>query len=634
MEILARLEDAVRSDHATVADLGGVDAILSAQAQLAESPLFDTLMDAVVAATYDERTGLAPVLLLGFAVNRSASAYRGALDSMLCDTALSDLLRGALVPVLCDRATRRDGNANALIAAYSLEALFRFALDHSPTRYRLMTILSELRSDEPGLFAEHAAKLVGAAYHRWGDEALLEVLATLQHNEDAAGEAAYELAMAALATALDRPSLIEVREGLNTACELFGLALTWDPERLDAVAYEAVIDLLCIFAEDAPAEEMQAPLIRLERAFDERRSLLAIGRVPAWLQPRCDREVEWYGLLTAAREVARQLERPSWLDAGRVLAQVLALYEAERTVGIATGLHRMFAPRIEAAFVRQAGLAAHLHDLLADASWQGSLRGTADRLRTCLANMETAPARMVEENDSLPLLAAIFPEDEIARIPQGMSMRLEASLADYCARGQRIANPIVQKVFDRLTSELAASDEYRGAIKARFDALLLQLLAFCRDRQDVDRPTAGARVEYLRRADAAEKDLQFDLREFLVGNLIEADPLSEVGGVAAGRTDLYIPFDGYRFIIELKKYEGVADPAAARAYRSQASTYQGTNIKLGFLGILELADRPGAPPALDECFWLDVHIPTGAMLPRYLVVFRVPGRLKLPSAMH
>jgi hypothetical protein len=51
------------------------------------------------------------------------------------------------------------------------------------------------------------------------------------------------------------------------------------------------------------------------------------------------------------------------------------------------------------------------------------------------------------------------------------------------------------------------------------------------------------------------------------------------------------------------------------------------------LGILELTDRPGPPPSLIECVWVDSYVPKGSSLPRFLVVFRVPGMLKRPSEM-
>jgi hypothetical protein len=632
MSIVDRLEQAARAGGIPVRALGGVDAILAEADGVAESPFLDILVASAAEASPDDRTRLAPLLIQAFAVNRHPSTYRDALEILLGGDVLLQAMLAQLVPVLAGRVTDRRTNPQALIAAYALEALFQISLDHAPTRYRVLMIMSELSDQESDLFAEHAAKLVGAAYHQWGEAPLLDTLAALQTIDGAAGEAAYELAMAALARALDAAAMDQIREGLRSAHELFAVALTADPGRLDAHAYCAIIDILELFASNGAAIDLDAPLLALEQALDDRHELLGIGRIPLWLRPRCDREIEWCRLLTTVRRAAQDLERPSWLHAAKILEQILSLYEAERTVAMGRGLHQIFVPRIEASFVRERGLVAHLDDLLAVEDWDPSLRVTADRLRSSIARAEASLPRIVEENARFPLLQGVLPDEEAALVPAKMAATLEALLADRATQPRRIANPIVHRVYRRLSTELSHCPDYEGNIKDSFDDLLLQVIMFCVDRQDGDKRTQGTRIEYLRRKDATEQDLQLDLREFLRGNLLSADVLAEIPGVAIGRTDLYVIFSNCRVIIELKKHEGVADAQAAKRYRSQAASYQATNVRLGFLGMLELLDRPGPAASLEECLWIETFIPTGASMPRYLVAFRVPGMLKPPSS--
>jgi len=105
-------------------------------------------------------------------------------------------------------------------------------------------------------------------------------------------------------------------------------------------------------------------------------------------------------------------------------------------------------------------------------------------------------------------------------------------------------------------------------------------------------------------------------------------------GVATGRTDLYIGFGGHRFIAELKRHHGYVDEAVAMSFFGQAGAYQATNVRLGFLGILELVDRPGPPATIEECFWSASFVPEGSQLARHITVFRVPGMLKSPSSLN
>lgn len=50
-------------------------------------------------------------------------------------------------------------------------------------------------------------------------------------------------------------------------------------------------------------------------------------------------------------------------------------------------------------------------------------------------------------------------------------------------------------------------------------------------------------------------------------------------------------------------------------------------LRLGFLGTLELVDRPGPPPTLAECLWHADYIPYCSTLARHILEFRVPGTL-------
>lgn len=162
---------------------------------------------------------------------------------------------------------------------------------------------------------------------------------------------------------------------------------------------------------------------------------------------------------------------------------------------------------------------------------------------------------------------------------------------------------------------------------------MLQIVLFCKDRQDAGLKELGARGAYLRDPSATESHFQADLREWLSGNFRRGDVRTEVEGVATGRSDIYVGFGAHRFIIELKRHRGLVNEDVARQYLGQAGSYQNTNVKLGMLGVLELASREGPPASLEECVWYDAVVPNGTRVARHHVVFRVPGVLRSPSAL-
>ncbi|WP_154664679.1 hypothetical protein [Gemmobacter nectariphilus] len=637
MSALSLLEARLaNSQPITIDDLGGVDEILADADRLYASPFLDILTDMISAAPPTEGARLHNFLIGGFDVARDPQSFRDAIDRFISDAAMRHAMAQAVVAIFTRRIREHATERETLIAAYSLEGLFRLALEGDVSRHRPLLELAEVAPDVPGPFAQHVAKIGGAAFHAWGEDELLTMLHRLLGNEEAEGEAAFELGLAHLARALDGEDMSKILAGLSTARLLFERACEADDDRSDARAYRSAIDLVLGFAANRSAADMQETLTDLVTAARERAAVLRTGCVAPWLAPRQDVDLEWFELVRIVQRAADDLARPSWINAATTMDRILAVYDASCTIAHGDGMRSVLRPRIEASFLRERGLAAHLDDLLSEGQWPDAQRTIAHSLRTRLDEVYRAGARSgkVGENEQYPLLARILPEGtSTEQIPSDMMRVLEAGLASHAAHGHELANPVLQRVLASLRAQLSDSTEYTGEIQQTFDAVLQQILIFCSDRQNADIRDLGARGTYLRVQDPSEADLQSDLRDFLKGNLVGAEVLSEVRGVATGRTDLYISLGGPTFIIELKKHEGEFSPETASRYLAQATSYQAANVRLGFLGALELVDRSGPAPNIEECLWHSAYVPEGGALARHLIVFRVPGRLKSPSAL-
>ncbi len=626
----------VNSLPVTINDIGGVDEILADTERLYAAPFLDILTEMVIVAPPTEAERLHDFLIGGFVVARDPQSFRDATDRLIGNAALRAALAKAVVEVFSRRIRDYATQREALIAAYALEGLFRLALEGDVSRHRPLLELTEVTADVPGLFAQHVAKIGGAAFHVWGGDELLTMLHQLLDNEEARSEAAFELGLAHLARALDGEDMATVLAGLDTARVLFEQAREADDNRSDARAYQLAIDLVLGFTANQSATEMQATLTDLEIAARDRAEVMRTGRVAPWLAPRQDVDLEWFELARLVHHTADDLTRPSWINAARTMDRILAVYEASCTIAHGDGLRTILRPRIEASFLRERGLAAHLNDLLREGHWPDAQRTIAQDLRSALdkANRAGACPGKAGENEQYPLLVRILPEGtSIEQIPTDMAQSLEAGLDSHFMHGHKLANPVLQRVLKKLRNQLATSTEYTGDVQWMFDAVLRQVLMFCSDRQNAGMRDLGERGAYLRARNPSEADLQSDLREFLKGNLGDAEVLTEVPGIATGRTDLYISMGGPTFVIELKKHEGTFSRETANRFMAQATSYQATNVRLGFLGALELVDRSGPAPSIEECLWHSAYVPEGGALARHLIIFRVPGRLKPPSTL-
>jgi len=634
LELLkARLAD---SQPITIDDLGGVDGILADADRLHAAPFLDILADMISVAPLPEGAQLYNFLVGGFDVASDPQSFRDAIDLFIRSATLRAALAESVVGIFTRRIREHATERETLIAAYALEGLFRLALEGEVSRHRPLLELAEIAPDVPGPFAQHAAKISGAAFHVWGDDDLLTVLHRLLDNEEAEGEASFELGLAHLARALDGEDMAKVLAGLGTARLLFERAREVDDDRSDARAYRSAIDLVLGFAANRSAAEMQATLTDLVTAARDRAVVLRTGHVAPWLAPRQDVDLEWFELARTVQRAANDLARPSWINAATTMDRILAVYDASCTIAHGDGLQSVLRPRVEASFLRERGLAAHLDDLLSEGQWPEGQRTIAQNLRAGLdeAYRTGAGPGKAGENEQYPLLARILPGGaSTEQIPSDMARSLEAGLSSHVVHGHVLANPVLQRVLASLRDQLSTSTEYTGDVQRAFDAILQQILIFCSDRQNAEIRDLGARGAYLRARDPSEADLQSDLREFLKGNLLGAEVLSEVRGIATGRTDLYISLGGPAFVIELKKHEGAFSRETANRYQAQATSYQATNVRLGFLGALELVDRSGPAPSIEECLWHSAYVPEGGALARHLIVFRVPGRLKSPSTL-
>lgn len=637
MSVIAEIEARLGSGTAfTIAQLGGAAAIAAEADALVKAPYLDVLVSLASSADTKDESILDALVLRGFREGSNALPFRDAANAVVDSDALRMRISKELQPVLAQRVNERQGVADGLVAAYALEAMFRLALSGAISKYQTLGLMTELGPEKNGLFAEHAAKLTGAAFHIWGEQDLLHALDRLLTNEDAEGEAAFELGLAHLAQALEGNSLPEILQGLDTARVFFSHARRADEDRADAAAYFASIDLIRGFATGATVDALRAPLETLMAAVADRTRLLQMGVLPSWLKPRQDRDIQWARFLRTVECLAKDLERPSWLNAWAAMDRLLDVYDADRTICAGAGLDVLLRPRIEASFARERGLLSHLDDLLCEPGWLEAHGEASRRLRARIDELEkgAAASGKPKEGAPYPQLRRVLQDDQRVReLPADFAERLEGLLVDRARQNEDIVHPVVQRVLSDVRIALAQCSDYNGIVRDDFDELVLQVVLFCKDRQDAGLKELGTRGAYLRDSSATEFQFQSDLREWLSGNLRRGDVRTEVEGVAAGRADIYVGFGAHRFIIELKRHHGMVNEDVARLYLGQAGSYQGTNVKLGMLGVLELVNRVGPPASLEECVWYDAIVPCGTRVARHHVVFRVPGLLRSPSAL-
>lgn len=193
---------------------------------------------------------------------------------------------------------------------------------------------------------------------------------------------------------------------------------------------------------------------------------------------------------------------------------------------------------------------------------------------------------------------------------------------------------IEQGIVDKVRKRLDGNPDYAGKVKSCFDLLVVRLCKFLSSRTNAI--AFHGHMTYLSRVHdrsklPGESELQFDLYNYLSG--VMPSVLLEVPGVAGGRTDIYLPLDGFRFIVEIKRATLTRwSRFSVRPHSKQASAYMATDVRLGVLATLDLSIREPGVPHVTECFGV-IRRKISPNDARTVLFLRVPGNRETPASL-
>lgn len=379
--IVRRLDQGAAS--ISLAELGGEAAVLAQASDLVYSPLFAEVTRALVAshAVAETPHAIEALLLDGLRRLDDEIAFRGTVKAVIAEADIVGRIQTELSDVLIDRA--KDRTTPADIRVEATEAAFRVAVPLADPPFDLLGLFERLRPGEDPRVLRRVPALIGLAFDHWRDDRLIGFLKNLTTDAQCAAEAYYELGMARLGHALAETEIAATIDGVRTAQEDFAAAAASYGDAVEAVAYDAALSLLLAFVDEMPATDLRDHFARLKDAVLTKEVWLHGTRPRPWLWRRLDVQLQWVMLGQSLIEAAEQLDQPSWWHIVDTLHGIFAVYVASRSydLGGGPGLDGLLQPRIEAAFMRQAGLLKHLDDYLAKAEDDVLWRDTGTDLR-------------------------------------------------------------------------------------------------------------------------------------------------------------------------------------------------------------------------------------------------------------
>lgn len=628
----------------SLADLGGVAALYSARDELALSPLlpeFIAVSLSGLAETGPEDLTLIKSFLL-FCLREMTDEFtvQESVETLERYRPLPALLEQDCFAALLDCV--QDRQRPPLSRALCLEGAFRFTVDVPARKHQLLVYLLAMSDPDDPEYLRRVAKLAGVAYSAWREPDLVSVLERLSEIDPAMSEASFELGLVALAKAFDAEDSKEALDQFNAAKEKFELSLQSEEDHPETEAYLNAIQILLAFQATGSWDSLDTDLRRLKQAVTIYQAWHSSTLSRAWAGARNIEMAHWCTLATKLEALSSHLVEPSWFEPAIVIEQtLLACYAASRTIfkkKRAGGIEILVRPRIKGNLINATGRLYTVWKWLemhgADVESSSAIRELQVQLKAHLGDVVLGKASMATLEGIQSAIPAL---SKVRDLSSAKASILEQVIADQLSLQIRDYNPALDFILNYCTEGVSCIEDYQESrVRQSFHTLLLQSLKYLESRMDLTR-AHEPRVSFLFEPGfgqdlPVEKDLQQDYYYFVSGNISAGDIRVEMSDVASGRADVYFSFGAIKYVAEIKRelYDSSFE-ALRTKYLGQAAEYQNTNVKLGFLLVLDLTEKRQGAGDIKTHVKVEILDATEISGQCAVVVIRVPGRRIIPS---
>lgn len=626
-KMIALLE---RGDRPTSAHFGGLQAIIACGKQIACSEFASEFLSVAVDDALASSTAID-----GFI----ADVVTGTIDDIALNEMLDTISR--FLPIAENAAKRSFDHLLAAALNRAQPASFRTAalrgalLFAGGSSQRLAKLAGELSyngcDDEP-YFVAHAVRIAGMLYANEKVEGLRDLIAASISLPEVADQSHFELGMISFRDATDAAAPAEVAAALGVAERHFQAALRQRSSRHDAAAFGCAIAVLRSYYEGAEVADLQEASDRVGEAAS---NFFSHGTSEGWAFDM-SRSLQAAALTSVSRKVAAlssSMLDPIWLEgAATIENELIEAYCANRSVmgGRADrGLGAILRPRIEH------GLKANQRHAEMVQTWLRRYAAAPPELAplaTVVASVLDAPRSFTEATDGKPTFVALV--ERLRSSGAAGSEELATAIEQSAIADAVYASDNIQRILAEIGTRFEGLPDFKDLTRGRFLMICWKLLLFLEHRLDATAAQDPNGAYLFHRAgepQPLENRLQSDLLAFLHrGKMPSGD---EIRGVGGGRADIEVKIDRHRFIVEVKRelVDGSFDSIMG-SYGGQAKTYQATNVKLGFLFVLDLTKPAQSTPDIENCIQIRRGVLFSDGIDRGMVLLKVPGNRVPPSS--
>ncbi|NTJ08239.1 hypothetical protein [Rhizobium lusitanum] len=620
-----------RGEHPRASHFGGVAGMLARSGEIAHSDFAPEFLQAIVTEALETKDDIGDMVATVITAISDDIALNEAIDGVAPLVPLNQGSSGLLFDDLLRKALNR-----ALATSFRTAALRGALLFCGQDSRRLSKLSGEIayfgEDDDPYILA-HAVRIGGVLYAATPTQGLFDLFKVATELEGVADQAHFELGMIALAESSAQESAEAAVEKLARAEDHFSVSTSLRSSRHDAQAFGAAVRVLRMFHQGETPEDLST---EAEKVGSAASAYCRYSTHADWAFDR-SKSLQLAAFTSVAARIAglsSSMLDPIWLEGALVIeSELMVAYAANRTVlggSSNRGLDVILRPRI-AEEVR-----GNEHHTRMVGSWLQRFAKDAGPEHAELAALisshlgERPPS--IEAADGRPTFAALTDRLEATQLPGSAEILRAITQSNEVELSHASENLLA--AMDTIGRSFNNFPSFSGPMGGRYLMICWKLLLFLEHRLDATAgqdPSGGYLFHEAGRDPPLEKELQADLLQFLKGTKLPSG--DEVRGVGGGRADIEIKIDRHRFIIEVKRdFDDASFDTLLVKYGGQTKTYQATNVKLGFLFVLDLPSRPRGVPDIEKCYEIRRGDLFSDEIDRGIILLKMPANRISPSS--
>lgn len=520
----------------------------------------------------------------------------------------------------------RNAKKKATVRSWFLEAAFRVSLSEKSKRFKLISHLIETPVKDEDLYLKHTSKILGLSYSSWQEEELIGKLEEIKSFEKGLDEVWFELGMCYLLMALNSETNENAISKFILAKDHFKKSIELNSERPDAIAYEASISILLSLNSTQLGIIKKEELEKITQAITIYSAWHQSDSDSIWMMARNTELVNWYILIDKLDKLLIHFSEPSWFEPKIVIEKyLLNIYTASRTVlkrNKLGGLEKVIQPQIISSFRNKENELFLLNQWLSSQN-NHNLGEIGENLKLDILKYKSNISG--ELYNSIP---------SISKLTNIQKSEFEKFIDKYKNQNTNNVSINIERVFNESIPHLSNITDFNiEKIKMGFSELFFLSLQFLISRMDgtkLNNKDFGYLFEQKKKP--LENELQKDYYQYMKSTLLHGNTSVEKNDVAGGRVDVYFTFDKYNISAEIKRdWKDCSFEAIRTKYLGQAAEYSNTDVKIGFLLVLDLTPKPNGVRSIEDSVKVEIIEKENDPIKRAVVVIIVPGMKKTPS---